>query len=58
MRPTISRGPSLDAYGERDAIAREQKSWARANAGIEKAALELERVYQRYVRPATVARVA
>src|SRR6185312_13009416 len=48
----------LDAYGERDAIAREQKSWARANASIEKAALELERVYQRYVRPATVARVA
>jgi len=48
----------LDAYGERDAIAREQKRWARAHAGIEKAALDLERVYQRYVRPAAVARVA
>jgi glycosyltransferase involved in cell wall biosynthesis len=48
----------LDAYGERDALAREQRSWARSHASIEKAALELERVYQRYVRPAAVARVA
>ena len=48
----------LDAYGDRDAIVREQKGWARAHAGIEKAALELERVYQRYIRPAAVARVA
>ena len=48
----------LDTYGERDAIAREQKSWARAHASIEKAALDLERVYQRYVRPAAVTRMA
>ena len=48
----------LDTYGDRDAIVREQKGWARAHAGIEKAALELERVYQRYIRPAAVARVA
>ena len=48
----------LDAYGERDAIAAEQKRWVRAHASIEKAALELERVYQRYVRSPELARAA
>jgi len=48
----------LDAYGERDAIAREQKRWVRAHASIENAALELERVYQRYLRSPALARAA
>jgi glycosyltransferase involved in cell wall biosynthesis len=48
----------LDAYGERDAIAAEQKRWVRAHASIEKATLELERVYQRYVRSPALARAA
>lgn len=48
----------LDAYSDRDAIAAEQKRWARAHAGIETATRELERVYQRYLRPHPVARPA
>jgi glycosyltransferase involved in cell wall biosynthesis len=48
----------LDAHSERDAIVAEQRGWARSNASIEKAALELERVYQLYVRPSAVARAA
>jgi glycosyltransferase involved in cell wall biosynthesis len=48
----------LDAYGERDAIAREQKRWVRAHASIENATLELERVYQRYLRTPALARAA
>lgn len=48
----------LDAYGERDAIAKEQKRWVRAHASIENATLELERVYQRYLRTAPLARAA
>lgn len=39
------------AHADRDAIAAEQKRWARAHASIETAAKELERVYARYVRP-------
>jgi starch synthase (maltosyl-transferring) len=48
----------LDAYGERDAIAKEQKRWVRAHASIENATLELERVYQRYLRSPALARAA
>ncbi len=48
----------LDAYGERAAIGAEQKRWVRAHASIETAALELERVYQRYVRTPALARAA
>jgi glycosyltransferase involved in cell wall biosynthesis len=48
----------LDAYGERDAIAKEQKRWVRAHASIENATLELERVYQRYLRTPALARAA
>ncbi|HSN21123.1 MAG TPA: glycosyltransferase [Usitatibacter sp.] len=48
----------LDAYGERDAIAREQKRWVRAHASIENATVELERVYQRYLRTPALARAA
>ena len=48
----------LDAYGERDAIAKEQKRWVRAHASIENATLELERVYQRYLRTSALARAA
>ena len=36
---------------DREAIAAEQKRWVRAHATIETAARNLERVYQRYVRP-------
>ena len=35
---------------ERDAVALEQKRWIRTHATIEQAALNLENVYQRYVR--------
>jgi glycosyltransferase involved in cell wall biosynthesis len=48
----------LDAYGERDAIAKEQKRWVRSHASIENATLELERVYQRYLRTPALARAA
>jgi glycosyltransferase involved in cell wall biosynthesis len=40
-----------DAYLDREAIAFEQKRWARTHASIETATRELERVYARYVRP-------
>jgi glycosyltransferase involved in cell wall biosynthesis len=43
------------AERERDAIAQEQKRWLRAHATIEQAALNLENVYQRYVRPDSLA---
>jgi glycosyltransferase involved in cell wall biosynthesis len=48
----------LDAYGDRDAIAKDQKRWVRAHASIENATLELERVYQRYLRTPALARAA
>jgi len=48
----------LDVYSDRDRIASEQKRWVRANATIEKAALDLARVYQRYVRPSALAHLA
>jgi glycosyltransferase involved in cell wall biosynthesis len=48
----------LDVYSDRDAIACEQKRWVRAHATIEKAALELSGVYQRYVRTSALARLA
>ncbi len=48
----------LDAYGERDAIAEQQKRWVRAHASIERAAEELELVYRRYVRADAVAHAA
>ncbi len=48
----------LDAYGERDAIAKEQKRWVRTHASIENATRELERVYQRYLRTPALARAA
>jgi glycosyltransferase involved in cell wall biosynthesis len=48
----------LDAYGERDGIAAEQKRWVRTHASIENATLELERVYQRYIRIPALARAA
>ncbi len=48
----------LDAYGDHDAIAREQKRWVRSHASIENATLELERVYQRYLRTSALARAA
>ena len=41
----------IAAYEEREAIAAEQKRWARAHAGIDNVARELERVYSLYVRP-------
>jgi glycosyltransferase involved in cell wall biosynthesis len=40
----------IAASGDRAAIAAEQKRWARNHASIEKAAEELQRVYQRYIR--------
>ena len=48
----------LDAYGDRDAIAKEQKRWVRTHASIENATLELERVYQRYLGTHALARAA
>ena len=39
------------AYAERDVIAARQKQWVRANATIEKAAVELEHVYRKYITP-------
>ncbi|MEO7743013.1 MAG: glycosyltransferase, partial [Usitatibacter sp.] len=41
----------LVAYGDREAIATEQRRWVRAHASIENVTRELERVYARYVRP-------
>ena len=48
----------INACLDREAIAAEQKRWARAHASIENAAGELERVYQKYVRGGTVAHAA
>ena len=48
----------LDAYVDRDAIAAEQKRWVRTHASIEKATENLERVYDRYIRPGILARAA
>lgn len=41
----------ITAHARREAIASRQKQWVIANATIEKAALELENVYRRYVEP-------
>ena len=38
------------AYAERDVIAASQKQWVRTHARIEKAAMELEHVYRKYVK--------
>lgn len=38
------------AYGNRSLIAERQREWVRQHASIEKAAADLERVYQRYLR--------
>jgi glycosyltransferase involved in cell wall biosynthesis len=48
----------LDAYSDRDRIAAEQKRWVRSHATIDTATQELERVYQRYVRPHVLAHPA
>jgi glycosyltransferase involved in cell wall biosynthesis len=48
----------LAADREREAIAAEQKQWVRAHATIETAARNLERVYQRYIRPHALAHPA
>jgi glycosyltransferase involved in cell wall biosynthesis len=48
----------VDAWLERDAIAEEQKRWVRAHASIETAAINLERVYNRYVRRHALAKAA
>ncbi|HUJ00410.1 MAG TPA: glycosyltransferase [Usitatibacter sp.] len=57
-RPDDLAWAILDAYGERDAIAKEQRRWVRTHASIENATLELERVYQRYLRTHALARAA
>ena len=48
----------IDTHLDGEAVAAEQKRWVRANATIEKATLNLERVYQRYVRPDAIAHAA
>jgi glycosyltransferase involved in cell wall biosynthesis len=48
----------VEAYLDRGAIADEQKRWVRANASIEKATENLERVYHRYIRTHAVANPA
>jgi len=48
----------LDAYSDRDRIAAEQKRWVRSHATIDTATQELERVYQRYIRPHALAHPA
>jgi glycosyltransferase involved in cell wall biosynthesis len=44
----------LRVHDDRRAIAADQKRWVREHASIEKATLELERVYLRYIRPDAV----
>jgi glycosyltransferase involved in cell wall biosynthesis len=41
----------LEASREREPIAAEQKRWVQEHAGIEHAARELEKVYERHLRP-------
>jgi glycosyltransferase involved in cell wall biosynthesis len=48
----------VESYLDRDEIAAEQKRWVRANASIEKATENLERVYHHYIRPDAVANPA
>ena len=38
------------AYAKRDVIAARQKQWVRTHATIEKAAMELEHVYRKYIK--------
>ena len=44
----------LRVHDDRRMIAADQKRWVREHASIEKATLELERVYLRYIRPDAV----
>jgi len=39
----------IAAHAQREAIAAQQKQWVIANATIEKAAMELELVYRKYI---------
>ena len=48
----------LDVHAARDRIVDEQKRWVREHASIEKATVELERVYQHYLRRDAVAEPA
>jgi glycosyltransferase involved in cell wall biosynthesis len=48
----------LEASRDREAIVAEQKRWVREHAGIEHAARELERIYERHLRPQALARAA
>jgi glycosyltransferase involved in cell wall biosynthesis len=48
----------LEASRDRAAIAAEQKRWVQEHAGIEHAAREMEKVYERYLRPETSIRAA
>lgn len=43
------------AYAQRELLAAAQRSWVEANATIEKATAQLERIYRRYVRPESCA---
>jgi len=46
------------AYAERDVIAARQKQWVYAHATIEKAAMELEHVYRKYIKSGPCAQPA
>jgi len=48
----------LRVHAQHARIAAEQRRWVRENASIEKAAMELERVYLHYLRRDAVAQAA
>jgi glycosyltransferase involved in cell wall biosynthesis len=56
--PALIAAAIRAADGDRQAIAAKQKRWLRANATIDTAARNLERVYQRYLRTHALAHQA
>jgi len=49
--PALIAGAIVEAEQRHDDISTQQKRWVHAHASIEKATQNLERVYERYVRP-------
>ena len=56
--PALIAGAVVDAEQRHDEIATQQKRWVHAHASIERATQNLEKVYERYVRPDALPRAA
>jgi len=56
--PALIAEAIIAAEFDHDVISAQQKRWVRAHASIEKATRNLEKVYERYVRPDALPRAA